>query len=99
MCTYHTGNLDGSILGKVRDRAIIARLIDKQSGQAILIIGGCGSNGVIAAREFVTQSQYLTELAARAPSDWDRKNVEILLATDVADGTNGPPRIVATHFW
>jgi len=83
----------------VEDRAIIARLIDKQSGHAVLILGGFGSNGVIAAREFVTESQYLTELATRAPSDWGRKNIEILLATDVADGTNGPPRIVATHFW
>jgi hypothetical protein len=38
-------------------------------------------------------------LAERAPSDWGRKNLEVVIAVDLVNGNIAPPRIVATYFW
>ena len=34
-----------------------------------------------------------------APSGWEQRNLQIVLATNVIKGTSGPPRVVVTHFW
>jgi hypothetical protein len=38
-------------------------------------------------------------LAVNAPSDWSRKNLQVLLHTKIVDDTPGPPSIVTTCFW
>jgi hypothetical protein len=32
-------------------------------------------------------------------SDWKRKNLEIVLETQVIQGRSGPPHVVAVHVW
>ena len=38
-------------------------------------------------------------LTANAPSDWPKKNLQVLLRTQIVDETPGPPSIVTTYFW
>ena len=54
---------------------------------------------VNVAGEFVTEPRYLDMLAARAPRGWEKKNLQVVLATEVVRGNTGPPHILATHFW
>ena len=41
----------------------------------------------------------MESLAAQAPNQWDRKNIQVVIATKVINGNYGPPRVLATHYW
>jgi hypothetical protein len=82
-----------------QDYAVVSRFMDPLTEKMLVVVGGMGRDGTIAAGEFVTEPRYLEKLAARAPRHWDRMNLQVVLATDVVKGNTGPPRIVATHFW
>jgi hypothetical protein len=82
-----------------QDYAIVARFYDATSGQPVIIAAGLGENGTIAAGEFLTDEKNMQEVAKRVPSDWRRKNVEVVIATQVIYGKSGPPRVLAAHSW
>jgi hypothetical protein len=85
--------------GLNEDRAIISRVVDPRTEHAVVVLAGCGRDGTAAAGEFVTEKKYLDGLAARSPRGWSRKNMQVVIATDLINGNSGPPRIIATHFW
>ena len=33
------------------------------------------------------------------PKDWDQKNMEFVLSTEIIDGISSPPKVEATYFW
>jgi hypothetical protein len=41
----------------------------------------------------------MAALAAGAPGDWPKKNLQVLLRTKIVDDTPGPPSIVTMYFW
>jgi hypothetical protein len=41
----------------------------------------------------------MESIAASAPGKWARKNVEVLISTQVINGKSGPPKTVIAHFW
>lgn len=82
-----------------QDYAVVSRFLDPLTEEMVVVVGGMGRDGTIAAGEFVTEPRYLDMLAARAPKHWDKKNLQVLLATDIVNGNSGPPRILAVHFW
>ena len=55
--------------------------------------------GTEAAGEFLTNRAYFEEILKTAPRDWDHKNIEIVISTNVVGRSAGPPHIVATHYW
>jgi hypothetical protein len=94
--------LDRSIqqrTGTYKDYAIVARLIDPNSDQYAVIAAGIARGGTVAAGEFLVDAARMDEISNIAPKGWDRKNIEVILETQVIEGRSGPPRIVATHVW
>jgi hypothetical protein len=83
----------------VEDFAVVTRLLDSKTGQVVIAAAGLGANGTQAAGEFISRRDYLEEAFRRAPSDWPKKNVQVVLQTTVTDSVAGPPRVVATYFW
>ena len=81
------------------DRAIVTRVVDPRTEHTVLFLAGCGRDGTTAAAEFVTGQRYLDDLTRQAPSGWAKRNLQVVLATDLVNGHSGPPRIVATYFW
>lgn len=81
------------------DYAIVARFIDSDAGHVAVVAAGIGRGGTIATGEFLTEPQYLDELAHKAPRGWSGRNIELVLATQVIGGRSGPPRVVASYFW
>ena len=53
----------------------------------------------IAAGEFLTDPGHMEALARFAPTGWQNKNLQAVIATKVINGQPGPPRVVATEFW
>ena len=83
----------------VEDFAIVTRLLDAKTGQVLIAAAGIGANGTQAAGEFISRQDYLDGAFRSAPSDWQKKNLQVVLQTTVTDSVAGPPRVVATYFW
>jgi hypothetical protein len=81
------------------DYAIVGRFMNPATERMMVIAGGIGQCGTVAAGEFLTSEKYMKELAAQAPPNWEHKNFEAVIAARVIDGSTGPPRILATYFW
>ncbi len=81
------------------DYAIVSRVFDSKTGELLIAAGGITQYGTRAAGEFLTSPNLMSVLAARAPSDWPKKNLQVLLWTKIVGDTPGPPRIVSTYFW
>ena len=82
-----------------RDYAIVSRVRDPQTEQIAVIVAGIGSWGTLAAGEFVTRPEQLRKLDRIAPKHWERKNLQVVLATDVIRGSSGPPAVLTAQFW
>jgi hypothetical protein len=81
------------------DWAMISRFRDPETEHWIVAAAGLSRFGTIAAGEFLTNPIHLEELARRAPANWGRKNLQVIIATTVINGQPAPPRILATEFW
>jgi hypothetical protein len=81
------------------DLAIVARIFDAETKQPTIIVAGLTPPGTLAAGEFVTNPVYLADFMRSAPRDWQEKNVELLLSTNVIDGQPGPPHVVGSSIW
>ena len=79
--------------------AIVARFHNPATGQPTVIAAGVGANGEMAAADFLTTPAYFKQFAEGAPRDWEDRNMEIILETQMINGTNGPPKVVTTYFW
>ena len=82
-----------------RDYAIVARIHDKTTGQPVIIAAGISEEGTEAAGEILYNPEYLESLLARAPHDWEQKNMEAVIETQVIEGHPGPPNILAVETW
>jgi len=90
---------DASGKNIVRDYAIVARIHDDLTGQPVIIIAGIMGSGTEAAGEVLYNPAYLDALLQKAPKDWDQKNLEALIQTDVVEDHPGPPTILAVETW
>jgi hypothetical protein len=91
---YRTPYLD---LGE--DYALLSRTLDPTTARMVVVIGGLTGYGTIAAGEFLTDPSYFEALAKGVPRGWERKNIQLVLATKVIRGTSGPPRVLDRQFW
>ena len=82
-----------------RDYAIVARFVDSSTGHVAVVAAGIARGGTVAAGEFLTQPGNMEAIKTRAPKDWDGKNMEFVLSTEIIDGRSAPPRVEATYFW
>jgi len=81
------------------DYGVVTRLLDSKSGQFLISAAGIGSPGTQAAGEVVSNVQYLEEALRTAPEDWNKKNIQLVVQTNVIDSIPGPPHVVASYFW
>jgi hypothetical protein len=81
------------------DYAIVSRVFNPTTEQTVVIAAGITHYGTHAAGEFLTNQAYFSEALIHAPRDWYRKNMQVVLSTKVISGANGPPKVLAVHFW
>jgi hypothetical protein len=82
-----------------RDYAIVARIHDSTTGQPVIIAAGISEEGTEAAGEILYNPVYLDTLLAKVPPDWEKKNLEAVIETQVIQGHSGPPNILAVETW
>jgi hypothetical protein len=81
------------------DFAIVARLLNSQTGQFTVAVAGISGAGTQAAGEFVSNPQALEEVLRSAPAGWQTKNLEFVLETPLTDAVPGPAHVVASYYW
>jgi hypothetical protein len=81
------------------DYAVVTRVFDPATEQTVISAAGIETYGTLAASEFVIRPEYLGAVLRAASGDWHGKNLQFVLATRIIDGTPGPPRVLAAHFW
>jgi hypothetical protein len=81
------------------DYAIISRVWDPTTGKVVVTASGLAKFGTAAAGEFLTNNQYLEEVVRKLPAGWEKKNLQILIATPVIGHSAGPPRVLETQIW
>jgi DNA-binding winged helix-turn-helix (wHTH) protein len=97
--SWGINRLEQMATNNYRDYAIVARFTDGNTGNLALVIAGIGRGGTIAAGELVTNPTYLAQLSNAARASGSKKNMEIVLSTQIIDGQPGSPKIEATYFW
>jgi hypothetical protein len=85
--------------GTYKDYAIVARLVDPNTDQFVVVAAGIARGGTVAAGEFLVDAHRMEDLLKQVPPNWKQKNLEIVLETQVIQGRSGPPRIAAVHVW
>lgn len=94
-----TMDLRQPVSAMTHDYAIIARFQASMTDGVVLVVAGLGAGGTESASKFLNSSTYMRELAAHAPRNWSKMNMEAVLETEVIGGRTGHTHIVATEFW
>lgn len=82
-----------------KDYAIVARFIPPDTDQISVVAAGIGRGGTVAAGEFLVNENRIEEISKQLPAGWQKKNIEVVLETQVIQGRSGPPRVKAVHVW
>lgn len=82
-----------------KDFALVARLLNSKTGQFLVIVSGVGMVGTKAAGGFISNEQALDAALRGAPNGWEKKNIEVVLETDIVEGSPSPSRAVAVKVW
>jgi hypothetical protein len=82
-----------------KDYAVVAIISDSIMGQPVVIAAGLGPNGTTAAAEFLSNRNSIDKVRRLARKDWNGRNFEIVLSTQVINSNSGPPQIVGAEFW
>lgn len=82
-----------------QDYAIIAKFHDQTCDCPVIVAGGIGGYGTLAASEFLSDESSFRQVLSHAPKDWKNRNMEVVLSTQVVNGESGPPHIVDSYFW
>lgn len=78
-----------------RDFALVARFTDSTTGKLAVVAAGVGRGGTRVAGEYLTDSGDLAQLERAAARAGNKKNMEIVLSTQIIDGEPGTPKVEA----
>jgi len=81
------------------DYAIVSRVLNSKTGTTVITAAGIGHAGTRAAAEFLANPQSISTLVKSLPKDWERKNLQIVLHTNVINQLPSAPDVVATYSW
>jgi hypothetical protein len=79
-----------------RDFAIVARFTDGTTGKLAVVVAGVARGGTRVATEYLTDPADLAQLERAAGA---KKNMEVVLSTQIIDGEPGTPKVEASYFW
>ena len=91
--------MDSPLDGVKEDYAVISRLTDPSTGRVAITVSGLAKFGTEAAGEFLTSPAALSDGLKQAPAGWQRKNMQLVLATTPVGRRAGPAKVIASHYW
>lgn len=81
------------------DYAIVTRIFDPHSGKVMVFVAGILQYGTEAAGSFLTDPGAFAEFDRRAPRNWENRNLQVVLQTNIIRQAAAVPRVLAVHVW
>ena len=81
------------------DYAIVSRILNSKTGTVLVTIAGLDHTGTRAAGDFATNPQLIADFAKQAPKDWNKKNLQVVLHTNIVNEIPASPTVVAAYYW
>ncbi len=81
------------------DYLILSRIFDSRTGDVVITAAGIAHLGTYMAGEFLTNPAYFEQAIKQAPSDWETRNMQLVISAEVIGKTPGPPKVVDYWFW
>jgi hypothetical protein len=79
--------------------SLVTRMLDPSTGRWWVGIGGLTGSGTQAAYEMLIDPSAMATLGERLPKGWEHKNLQMVLATRLIDGSPGATQVAAAHSW
>ena len=81
------------------DFVLVTRALDTTTGRWWIAIGGLSGWGTIDVNQTLLDADFMSKLSSSLPRDWDKKNLQIVFALNLVNGSAGVPRVVTTQVW
>jgi len=81
------------------DYAIVSRVFHPDTHTMLVELAGITQYGTDAAADLVTNPDLMAEALRGAPTDWPKKNLQLVLHVKVISGTPSSPKVVKQYFW
>ncbi len=81
------------------DYGIVSRTFAATTGNFFVTVAGLGRDGTLAAGNCVSDASCMEQAKKFAPGDWNHKNLEIVIATSVANNMPGAPQVIGAYMW
>jgi len=81
------------------DYALISRFLNPRTGKIVVVVAGLYASGTEAAGRFLTDARQMESLTGHVQPQWQRKNLQIVIGTEVIERTPGPARVLAAYSW
>jgi len=81
------------------DYAIVSRVFHPDTHAMLVEIAGITQYGTDAASDMVTNPELMAEALHGAPSDWQKKNLQLVPHVKVISGAPSSPQVLKRHFW
>ena len=88
-----------SPLAPAKDYGIVSRTFAATTGNFFVTVAGLGRDGTLAAGNCVSDASCMEQARKFAVGDWNHKNLEIVIATDVANNMPGTPQVIGAYMW
>ena len=86
-------------LGDIKQTyGLITRVQDKSTGRAVLAVSGLVL-GTRAAAECLTEPTCFESAQFPKAMDWERGNLQVIVAAPVIGENSGSPRVAVAHVW
>jgi hypothetical protein len=82
-----------------QDYALISRFLNPRTGKIVVVVAGLYASGTEAAGRFLTDARQMESLTGHVAPHWEKKNLQVVIGTEVIDRTPGPARVLAAYSW
>jgi hypothetical protein len=81
------------------DYALISRVQDLSTGKWWVGVAGLTGRGTQVAHQILIDPKQMAVVSAGFPKNWERKNLQMVLAVKKVPGSPGTFRLLTTYFW
>lgn len=82
-----------------KDYILISRIVNSSTGGLLILAAGIKQFGTEAAGRLLTDPDQLASVLGKLSSDWEHRNLQVVLQTRVIGNTPAEPEPVAWHIW
>jgi hypothetical protein len=84
---------------KTRDYGLITRQLSGKTGQFLVQVAGISHFGTEAASEMLLENEELEKILRSESISLQKRNLQIIVSTDITNERAGPPHVVAVSSW